>query len=70
MYAELLEMHEEASMTFGDDGLPDDLEVNYIAVAPVPVGKRCLLVTQQSSGEWGSGTIFYIVTNTHYHVVI
>ncbi|TFK41585.1 hypothetical protein BDQ12DRAFT_646081 [Crucibulum laeve] len=50
MYAELLEM-------VGDDpwldGLPTDLETGWVAVGPVPVGKRCLAVTQQSAGVAG-----------------
>lgn len=46
MYAELFNMKEgdpwSESMGDGtDDGLPDNLE-SWVAVAPVPVGKRCL----------------------------
>lgn len=47
MYAELLEMDEASPWS---DGLPDDLETGFVAVAPVPVGKRCLAVTHQSAG--------------------
>jgi len=37
----------------GVDGLPRDLETGWVAVVPVPVGKRCLAVTQQSAGVAG-----------------
>ncbi|OJA20590.1 hypothetical protein AZE42_08550 [Rhizopogon vesiculosus] len=58
MYAELLEMNEEAHLwdnESGDaiDGLPRDLEAAWVAVAPVPAGKRCLAVTHQSAGIVG-----------------
>ena len=63
MYAELLEMntdpiwsstwtHEALSVS---DGLPDDLETAWVALAPVPAGKRCLAVTMQSAGVSGVG---------------
>lgn len=52
MYAELLEMRDG---DVWDDGLPQDLENGWVAVAPVPVGKRCLAVTHQSSGVVGVG---------------
>lgn len=55
MYAELLEMKPEAVWEQVDDGLPNDLEFGWIAVGGVPVGKRCLAVTYQSSGIAGSG---------------
>lgn len=63
MYAELLEMRgddawHEAS---GGDGLPEDLESGWVAVAPVPVGKRCVAVTNQSSGVVGIGTLYFLV---------
>ncbi|KAJ7154705.1 hypothetical protein C8R46DRAFT_960774 [Mycena filopes] len=55
MYAELLEMSEDDPWTISDDsaetsadGLPADLETGWVAVAPVPVGKRCLAVTDRS----------------------
>jgi snurportin-1 len=59
MYAELLEMNEEAHLwddQSGDvtDGLPRDLEAAWVAVAPVPAGKRCLAVTHQSAGVIGT----------------
>ncbi|KAH7882454.1 hypothetical protein F5I97DRAFT_1939481 [Phlebopus sp. FC_14] len=54
MYAELLEMKEEIDVWDehagdADDGLPSDLEVGWVVVAPVPTGKRCLAVTHQSA---------------------
>ncbi len=61
MYAELLEMVDPCVSPFdsGDqtpgDGLPTDLETGWVAVGPVPVGKRCLAVTYQSSGVAGVG---------------
>ena len=66
MYAELLEMAADApwSESPGDaevnDGLPNDLESKWVAVGPVPVGKRCLAVTHQSSGISGVGTLLII----------
>ncbi|KAH8830162.1 hypothetical protein DL96DRAFT_1706998 [Flagelloscypha sp. PMI_526] len=51
MYAELLELSNN-SQSFGD-GLPPDLETAWIAIAPVPSGKRCLAVTHGSSGPTG-----------------
>ncbi|KAH7911167.1 hypothetical protein BJ138DRAFT_1086124 [Hygrophoropsis aurantiaca] len=50
MYAELLEMNGDNAW---NDGLPADLEGGWVAVAPVPVGKRCLAVTHQSAGVVG-----------------
>lgn len=44
--------------TLGRDGIPEDVETGWVAVTPVPVGKRCLAVTQQASGIPG------IVPNT------
>lgn len=62
MYAELLEMSTDAPWCSPDgtvsDGLPNDLETAWVAVAPVPVGKRCLAVTHQSSGVVGVGVSF------------
>ena len=54
MYAELLEMNEEPGLwgehsNDADDGLPSDLERSWVAVAPVPTGKRCLAITHQST---------------------
>ncbi|KAJ6491384.1 hypothetical protein C8R47DRAFT_1122550 [Mycena vitilis] len=53
MYAELLEMSEDNPWGASADGLPEDLETGWVAVAPVPVGKRCLAVTDQSLGVPG-----------------
>lgn len=59
MYAELLEMIDpgDSSSDTVDGGtghgLPKDLESDWVAVGPVPVGKRCLAVTHQSSGAVG-----------------
>lgn len=54
MYAELLEMSGDDPWS-DVDGLPEDLETGWVAVGPVPVGKRCLAVTHQSSGIAGAG---------------
>lgn len=64
MYAELLEMSADDPWPSGEsanDGLPQDLESGWLAVAPVPVGKRCLAVTHQSSGVAGLGEILSVV---------
>ncbi|KAJ7723415.1 hypothetical protein B0H16DRAFT_1223220, partial [Mycena metata] len=56
MYAELLEMSEDDPWTISDpnaDGLPGDLETGWVAVARVPMGKRCLAVTDTSLGVPG-----------------
>ena len=53
MYAELLEMNE--SLGSPVDGIPDDIETAFVSVAPVPIGKRCLAVTHQTSGIAGVG---------------
>ena len=61
MYAELLEMTSDdpywsANGSNEDhDPLPNDLESGWVAVAPVPVGKRCLVVTHQAAGRGGTG---------------
>lgn len=60
MYAELLEMTEDTGMTGFDtgpcDGIPTDIETGWVAVTPVPVGKRCLAITHAPSGIAGVGT--------------
>lgn len=53
MYAELLEMSED--MPWDSDGIPADIETGWVAVAPVPVGKRCLVVTSMPSGTNATG---------------
>ncbi|KAG8722018.1 hypothetical protein FRC09_006966 [Ceratobasidium sp. 395] len=47
MYAELLEMRdaEDTWASGEDDGLPRDLEREWVALAPVPKGKRCIAVS-------------------------
>ncbi|KAF8508257.1 hypothetical protein BU17DRAFT_56833 [Hysterangium stoloniferum] len=60
MYAELLEMHDDPALLDGsvhddtdttnaDCSLPADLDTNWVALAPVPRGKRCLAVCNQPS---------------------
>lgn len=62
MYAELLELHEEPQWTVDSngelvedpemDGLPSGLETQWVALAPIPAGKRCIAVSQtQHSGQ-------------------
>lgn len=58
MYAELLEMNHDDAMdmaAMGDvaDGIPPDLQEGWIAVAPLPAGKRCLAVTTNANGIGG-----------------
>ncbi|KAI0264620.1 hypothetical protein BC834DRAFT_881723 [Gloeopeniophorella convolvens] len=53
MYAELLEMQESESWSGEGDGLPSDLESAWVAIAPVPLGKRCLAIAHQGSGTVG-----------------
>ncbi|KAF8264100.1 hypothetical protein EI94DRAFT_1686749 [Lactarius quietus] len=53
MYAELLEMQETDLWPGGEDGLPSDLESGWVALAPVPVGKRCLAISHQGGGMIG-----------------
>jgi snurportin-1 len=57
MYAELLEMQETEQWAGGDDRLPSDLETGWVALAPVPVGKRCLAISHQGGGTTGTGTL-------------
>lgn len=54
MYAELLEMIEDAEIIMPiHDGIPEDIETGWVAVTPVPAGKRCLAVTHHTSGIAG-----------------
>jgi snurportin-1 len=77
MYAELLEIRNDDVWPLPEgvaDGLPEDLESGWVAVAPVPIGKRCLAVTHQSSGVVGVGSCasspFYSVQfNISMHTV-
>jgi snurportin-1 len=59
MYAELLEMKDSepwSGMNEGvRDGFPEDLQTGWVAVAPIPVGKRCLAISHQGSGSIGVG---------------
>lgn len=75
MYAELLEMTADdtwsSSVDTPNDGLPSDLESAWVAVGPVPVGKRCLAVTHQSSGITGNSTslqvTFCSLIDSYFH---
>lgn len=53
MYAELLEMVDSSEGNSTRDGIPEDIETGWVAVTPIPVGKRCLAVTHQASGIAG-----------------
>ncbi|KIK61534.1 hypothetical protein GYMLUDRAFT_243237 [Collybiopsis luxurians FD-317 M1] len=44
MYAELLEM---SCKDVHSDPLPSDLHTSWVALSPVPVGKRCLAITRE-----------------------
>jgi len=55
MYAELLEMQETDLWPGMEDGLPSDLETGWVALAPVPVGKRCIAISHQGGGTIGAG---------------
>ncbi|KAG5728190.1 hypothetical protein E4T56_gene19331 [Termitomyces sp. T112] len=60
MYAELLEMVTDPSDAWsssGADGLPADLENGWVALAPVPQGKRCLAVTQSAADSPSQATL-------------
>jgi snurportin-1 len=62
MYAELLEMSSDLAewtirnglvqlpdaITTPKDGIPDDLENGWVALAPIPKGKRCMAVSYQA----------------------
>jgi len=54
MYAELLEMQETDLWPGVEDGLPGDLETGWVALAPVPVGKRCIAISHQGGGTIGA----------------
>ena len=54
MYAELLEMNESFDLA-RSDGVPEDIESGWVAVSPVPVGKRCLAITHAAAGIAGIG---------------
>jgi snurportin-1 len=61
MYAELLEMQETDLWPGREDGLPSDLETGWVALAPVPVGKRCLAISHQGGGTIGAGASIGVV---------
>ncbi|KAJ3731732.1 hypothetical protein DFJ43DRAFT_1077124 [Lentinula guzmanii] len=57
MYAELLEMPDSdivastMELDNDSDGLPPDLHTSWVALSPVPVGKRCLAITRDGPGR-------------------
>ncbi|KAG6860473.1 hypothetical protein C0995_010764 [Termitomyces sp. Mi166 len=60
MYAELLELATDPSEAWGSsgaDGLPADLESEWVVLAPVPQGKRCLAVTQSAADSPSHATL-------------
>ncbi|CUA77265.1 hypothetical protein RSOLAG22IIIB_12651 [Rhizoctonia solani] len=65
MYAELLEMHDSAHPW--DDGLPKDLEREWVALAPVPKGKRCIAVSFAPSLSGTDEPVASIQANTALH---
>lgn len=50
MYAELLELNKDPEHR-ASELLPQDLQTNWIALSPVPKGKRCLAVAHLSNGN-------------------
>lgn len=54
-------MNEEHRSIGGPDGIPDDIETGWVAVTPVPAGKRCLAITHAASGIAGIGMCFGFV---------
>ncbi len=54
MFAELLELTRDEDSDLAG-GLPPDLQTNWIALSPIPKGKRCLLVTAQTTGNPAQG---------------
>ncbi len=46
--------------------LPSDLESGWVALAPIPVGKRCLAVSMQSAGLSGIGELCLFHGLTQY----
>ncbi|KAG6825713.1 hypothetical protein H0H92_002740 [Tricholoma furcatifolium] len=61
MYAELLEMASDPSERWlqgsSGDGLPVDLETGWVALSPVPQGKRCIAITQTAVGVPSHATL-------------
>lgn len=54
MYAELLELSKDDA-TVVETALPRDLQTNWIALSPIPKGKRCLAVTHSGHGNPSAG---------------
>lgn len=57
MYAELFELNRDVDSMggTGESLLPSDLFTDWIALAPVPKGKRCLAVANQANGNHAVG---------------
>jgi snurportin-1 len=55
MYAELLELARICETSNVVSNVPPDLQTNWIALSPVPRGKRCLAVAHVSHGNPGFG---------------
>jgi snurportin-1 len=56
MFAELLELVYDSFGT-EQDVLPQDLATNWIAMSPVPKGKRCILVAAKYSNDLAQGAL-------------
>ncbi|KAG8695842.1 hypothetical protein FRC08_007530 [Ceratobasidium sp. 394] len=68
MYAELLEMRDTGdTWASGDDGLPMDLEQEWVALAPVPKGKRCIAVSFAPSVSGPDEATNVLQANTALH---
>ncbi|KDN45691.1 hypothetical protein RSAG8_04775, partial [Rhizoctonia solani AG-8 WAC10335] len=65
MYAELLEMRDSDHPW--DDGLPKDLEREWVALAPVPKGKRCIAVSFAPSLSGPDEPVATLQANTALH---
>lgn len=61
MYAELLELSKDDAIPV-ESALPQDLQTNWIALSPIPKGKRCLAVAHFSHGNPSAGKSFYLMT--------
>ena len=51
---------DETDGPYIDDGIPHDLQTAWVALAPVPKGKRCLAVCNQANGVAGTGTVYLL----------
>ncbi|CAE6467941.1 unnamed protein product [Rhizoctonia solani] len=65
MYAELLEMHDSDHPW--EDGLPKDLEREWVALAPIPKGKRCIAVSFAPSLSGPDEPVATLQANTALH---